>query len=310
MQPSQHVLVIDDDALRDWPLRSATEGDKEDRGRVVVVAGSAEIPGAAALAATAALRAGAGKVTIATPASIAGRMAFAMPEARVIALEETAEGGIAASAASALKEIADGTASLLIGPGLTYERSTRALTAALLSTFDDAGIVLDAGAMDVAMEDGGSISRFSRPVLLTPHAGEMAKLTGLDKKEILADCLSTARDAARKWNAVVALKGAVTHIAAPDGRIWRHDRGNFGLATSGSGDVLAGIIAGLIARGAGLEQAAAWGIALHARAGERLAERLGPIGYLAREIAAEVPALMATLSEQDGAQTAQRSARS
>ena len=91
---------------------------------------------------------------------------------------------------------------------------------------------------------------------------------------------------------MVALKGATTHIAAPDGRLWRHDGGNVGLASSGSGDTLSGIIAGLAARGAPLEQACAWGVALHARAGERLAQRIGPLGYLAREIAGEVPALL------------------
>jgi ADP-dependent NAD(P)H-hydrate dehydratase len=95
---------------------------------------------------------------------------------------------------------------------------------------------------------------------------------------------------------VIALKGAITHIAAPDARVWRHQGGNSGLATSGSGDVLAGLIAGLVARGATLEQAAAWGVALHARAGERLAQRLGPLGYLARELPTEVPSIMGSLS--------------
>jgi NAD(P)H-hydrate repair Nnr-like enzyme with NAD(P)H-hydrate dehydratase domain len=124
----------------------------------------------------------------------------------------------------------------------------------------------------------------------------MAKLTGDDKEAIAADCAGTAMRAARQWNAVVALKGAITHIAAADGRLWRHEGGNFGLATSGSGDVLAGIIAGLIARGAALEQAAAWGVALHARSGERLARRLGTLGYLARELPGEVPAIMESLN--------------
>jgi ADP-dependent NAD(P)H-hydrate dehydratase len=294
---AERVIALDDRVLCGWTLPTASEGDKEDRGRVLIVAGSTQIPGAAVLAATAALRAGAGKVTIATPASIAERMAFAVPESRVIALPETAEGGIAAAAVRKLEPLADRADALLVGPGLTYEPSTSELTFALLTSFTKPGIILDAAAMDVAMKAGGSIWRFVTPVLLTPHAGEMAKLTGADKDEIVANCLATARDAARDLNAIVALKGAVTHIAAPDGLVWRHDRGNFGLATSGSGDVLAGIIAGLVARGAALAQAAVWGVALHARAGERLAERLGPIGYVAREISAEVPAIMAALTK-------------
>ena len=288
------IIVIDDDVLRDWPLPAPGEGDKEERGRVVIVAGCAEIPGAAVLAATAALRAGAGKVMIATPASIAARLAYAVPESRVIALDETADGCIAASAAVKLEPFAEEADALLVGPGLAYGPATENLTLALLALFRNAGIILDAAGMDVAMSSRGL--RFPAPVLLTPHAGEMAKLTGLEKDAIVAHPRRTALDASRRWNAVVALKNAITHLAAPDGRLWCHDGGNSGLATSGSGDVLAGIIAGLVARGAALEQAAAWGIALHARAGERLAERVGPLGYLARELPAEVPALMAALS--------------
>jgi NAD(P)H-hydrate repair Nnr-like enzyme with NAD(P)H-hydrate dehydratase domain len=126
----------------------------------------------------------------------------------------------------------------------------------------------------------------------------MAHLSGAGKDDIEADGCAKAQVAARRWNAVVALKGAATFIAAPDGRLWRHDGGNVGLAISGSGDTLAGIIAGLAARGASLEQAGAWGVALHARAGEQLAARIGPLGYLAREIAAEVPMLMHTLGQR------------
>ncbi|WP_260498526.1 NAD(P)H-hydrate dehydratase [Aquabacterium sp. J223] len=132
-------------------------------------------------------------------------------------------------------------------------------------------------------------------MLLTPHAGEMAKLCGRDKAEVLASAGEQALAAAARWSVHVALKGPVTHLAAPDGRHWRHQGGNSGLGTSGSGDVLAGLIAGLAARGAPLAQAAAWGVALHARAGEALARRIGPLGYLARELPAEVPALMASL---------------
>jgi ADP-dependent NAD(P)H-hydrate dehydratase len=291
-----NVTPIDDDTLRNWPLPMASDGDKEDRGRVVIVAGSAEIPGAAVLAATAALRAGAGKVTIATPASIAQQMAFALPEARVIALAQTCDGVVIPDAAGVLQQFVGKTGALLVGPGLDYGESTIALARAVMGIFGDVGTILDAAAMDVASGPEGRVLRFSNPVILTPHAGEMAKLTGRDKEDIADDCGGSAHRAAREWNAVVVLKGAITHIGAADGRLWRHDGGNFGLATSGSGDVLAGITAGLIARGAALEQAAAWGVALHARSGERLAERFGTLGYLARELSAEVPAIMAALT--------------
>ncbi len=292
------IIGIDDAVLRGWPLpQPGGDGDKEDRGMVLVVGGSREIPGAVVLAATAALRAGAGKVTIATAASIAQSVAFAVPESRVIALTETRQGGVAARAARPLDELADRAKAVLIGPGLRDHDggTTCGLTEALIEKFSESGIVLDAAAMRIARTSRGKAPRFARPVALTPHAGEMAMLSGAGKEDIEKRPQVAALAAARAWNALVVLKGAITHIAAPDGRLWRHEGGNIGLATSGSGDVLAGIIAGLLARGAPLEQASAWGVALHARAGVRLAERLGPLGYLARELPGEVPAVMAAL---------------
>ena len=165
--------------------------------------------------------------------------------------------------------------------------------------------MLDACAMDVLLHlpadwPAGQPMRFERPVIMTPHCGEMAHLTGLDKDCIVGLPDAPALAAARDWNAVIALKGARTVIAAPDGTLWQHEgAGNSGLASSGSGDVLAGIIAGLLARGATEPQAACWGVALHARAGDRLAQRLGPMGYLAREISMEVPALLEQIGRQD-----------
>jgi hydroxyethylthiazole kinase-like uncharacterized protein yjeF len=134
------------------------------------------------------------------------------------------------------------------------------------------------------MDAAPHLGRFEEPVLLTPHAGEVAHLTGCGKDEVLADPERAAREAAQRWNAVIAVKGARTVIADPDGRAWLHEGGNAGLATSGSGDTLAGAIAGLCARGADLVQACAWGVVLHAQAGERLAVQRAPVGYLAREI--------------------------
>lgn len=277
------------DALERWPLPAvACDSDKEDRGRVLLVAGSREIPGAVVLAATAALRAGAGKVTIAAPESIAHALAFAVPESRVIALKETKAGAMSGS--NRLEALADDAGALLIGPGLLDDDAAADLARELLPMFPKAGVILDARAMGVVCEDG---MRFATPVLLTPHAGEMAGLTGLDKETIEAQPREAARREAGAWNAVIALKGAVTHLAAPDGTTWRHAGGNPGLASSGSGDVLAGIIAGLVARGMRLEGAAAWGVALHARAGDALARRVGPLGYLARELPGEIPALLA-----------------
>lgn len=293
-----HMVSLDSAVLRAWPLpMPCAEGDKQARGHVLVLGGSCEMPGAIILAATAALRAGAGKLTIATGASVAQLVALAMPEARVIGLRETPEGGFARAATDALDPLADQVNAILIGPGMQDEAATALLVRALLPRLDGTSVVLDACAMGIILGTGaGAPFRFEQPVIVTPHAGEMAHLTGASKDAVAQDPDGQAARCARAWNAVVALKGARTVISAPDGAMWQHAGGNVGLAISGSGDVLAGIIAGLAARGATLAQATCWGVALHARAGELLAEKHGLLGYLAREIPDEIPALMEQIS--------------
>jgi hydroxyethylthiazole kinase-like uncharacterized protein yjeF len=283
---------LDTQALRGWPLPALPEeADKEARGRVVVIGGSREIPGAAVLAGTAALRAGAGKLLIATAASVAVPMALQMPEARVIGLPETAKGGFHLDGVALLAESLRSGISVVIGPGMMEEEATCRFVAALLPKLTDCQVLMDAGAMDVITTQ----HRFEVPVLLTPHAGEMAHLTGESKERIQSEPQEIARAAARRWNAVVALKGKVTWIATPEGTLWRHEGGTSGLGTSGSGDTLAGVIGGMAARGASLAQAAAWGVVLHAQAGARLSERMGPVGFLARELPQEMLAVLASL---------------
>ena len=296
-----HMVSLDAAALRGWPLPMPSgAGDKEQRGHVLVLGGSRQMPGAVILAATAALRAGAGKLTIATGASVAQLVALALPEARVIGLDETARGGFARAAVAALDPLADQVNAVLIGPGMQDEAASAALVRALLGRLDAEAVVLDACAKGIVLnpdlDADAAPFRFERSVIVTPHAGEMAHLSGSPKEQVAAEPAMHAAAAARDWNAVVALKGARTFIAAPDGGMWQHEGGNVGLAISGSGDVLAGIIAGLAARGATLAQAACWGVAMHALAGERLADRLGLLGDLARELPDAVPALMSARS--------------
>lgn len=333
---------LDAAALGKWPLPPPSEdADKNERGQVLLIGGSREMPGAVILAGTAALRAGAGKVTVAIGHSVAMLVAQSIPEARVVGLAENPDGSIAADAVSTLIPLCSRAQAVLIGPGMQDEDATCALTRALLPHLVHASIVLDAYAMSVvrrldltaaspagagssspeteadSSEDGGAAlenpvavddaiitdGRFSAAyagrVALTPHAGEMAHVWGKDKDAVTDAAPAQAQLAATCWNAIVALKGATTHLAAPGQELWRHQGGNSGLAISGSGDTLAGIIAGLAARGAPLWQACAWGIVLHAQAGEALARRIGPLGYLAREIADEVPGLMHMLGGKE-----------
>ncbi|MGJ7523687.1 NAD(P)H-hydrate dehydratase [Variovorax sp. LT1P1] len=275
-------------ALSRWRLPDVgAAADKETRGHVLVVAGSHEMPGAALLAAVAALRAGAGKLTIAAPACVATGLALAIPESRVIGMAESRSGGFAPGGVKSLEGIAAGIAAVVLGPGMLDEARSTRFVRSVLPLFKHGVVLLDALAMSAA-----GPRAFDQTVVMTPHAGEMAHLSGMAKDAVAAAPLKVARDAAARWNAYVALKGAVTYLAQPDGGAWRFADGTPGLATSGSGDTLAGLIGGLAARGASPMQAAAWGVSLHAGAGQVLRARQGELGYIARELAGEVPALI------------------
>lgn len=292
----RQIVDVDAQLLRAWPLpQPDAAGDKEERGNVLVIAGSREMPGGLLLAATATLHAGAGKLTVATAASVARYVAIQLPEARVIELPEVGDtGGLAKSAVDRIAPLLERQDAVLCGPGMVEDTALADLVRSIAKALDGKTLILDAAAL-TEVKDSGGVAVRPRGWVMTPHAGELASLFDLDKKTVIAAPLECAKDAAARWSAVVALKGATTFIAAPDERVWRHSGGNVGLAISGSGDALAGIIAGLAARGAAPEQAAVWGVALHARAGERLAERVGPIGYLARDLSREIPSLMAEL---------------
>ena len=278
--------------LRGWPL-PALDGvhGKEDRGRVLVLGGSDEVPGAAVLAAVAALRAGAGTLQIATTRRMAPHVAVTVPEARVIGLPSTRGGEISGTAAANIRAEVGRADALLIGPGMRDAAVVRAVLAIHRSSRARATLVLDAGALKALWGARTPVS--AEKMIVTPHAGEMAKLCGLERDEVLARPLALARETAARLGVVVALKGVRTYVAAPDGTCFENTAGNLGLGTSGSGDTLSGVIAGLCARGADPLQAAVWGVHLHARAGEVLAKKVGPLGFLARELLTEIPPLLA-----------------
>jgi ADP-dependent NAD(P)H-hydrate dehydratase len=296
VKPSEPVSV-DLDLLHTMPIpHPGQASDKESRGRVLVVGSSRHVPGAVLLSGLAALRAGAGKVQLAVPESIAIPIGIAFPESGIIALPETAEGEPACEAEPALIAAAVKAKAILFGPGLMNEEACVPLVRALLER-TDAALVLDAAALGQAMSTVEKEQRRKLPPILTPHAGEMASLTGKSKDAIEADPIGTARSVAVDLGAIVALKGATTYIAEPSGRLWRNDHGAIGLGTAGSGDVLAGIIAGLLARGAEPIAATLWGIYVHAKIGETLSRDIGELGFLSRELLAEIPRTL----EQAGA---------
>ena len=287
------MVDISDDLLRSLPLPQPGEGgDKEERGRVLIVAGSPGMPGAAILAGLAALRAGAGKVQIAVGESIAPLVASGVLEGRVFSLPETGGGGLAMGASETILEQAGRADAVLIGPGLIDEPSIAKLLRRLLPELREKPLLLDAGALQALKGNGRNPEALGEKVILTPHAGEMAVLLGCEEGEVVEDPESAAANAVERFGANVVLKGEQTYIALPDGAMYRNRAGSIGLATGGSGDVLAGLMCGLLARGAAPGVASIWAVYVHALAGERLAGRIGPLGFLARELVPEFPALL------------------
>jgi ADP-dependent NAD(P)H-hydrate dehydratase len=286
------MIEITPELLRKMPLPEPGEGDKTARGDVLVIAGSRQVPGAALLSGEAALRAGAGRLRIATCTSNAAAVAVAVPEAFVIGLSETAEGGIDPSNVDELLRLVEDADCILVGPGLLDQTAVDALVRAIFErSKPDRSFVFDAVALK-AIRNAGVGKSHGQQLILTPHAGEMAGLLQCERTTVDADPQRFARQAAQTFGATVALKGARTFIAEAEANLGVCRLGNVGLATSGSGDVLAGVIAGLFARGAEPFVATCWGVFLHATAGDRLAKKVGRLGFLARELLPEIPRLM------------------
>lgn len=264
--------------LRRMPLpKPSAESDKNARGAALVIAGSEGVPGAALLAGVAALRAGAGKLQLATSKAVAIQLGLAVPEALVIPLPRS--GGIRALNPHVKKADA-----ILIGPGMDEDAPMHTLVGDVAKRMrPEATLVLDVTAIRAA-------ERIRRGII-TPHSGEMADLLDVPREEVDENAEELARLASERFGCVVALKGATSFIAAGD-EVYRFDGGTVGLATSGSGDTLAGVVTGLAALGADPLTAAVWGVWAHGTAGVRLAKRVNRVGFLARELLAELPAVL------------------
>lgn len=272
-------------------------------GSVLALAGSARYRGAALLAAEGALRAGAGLVTLASVEPVLAAASARLPECCLLPCIDGAEGGISPESLSLLRR--QKAAVLLAGPGLGYTAQstaraaeTRTLIQQLLSSFAGCA-VLDADGLNAAaglLSAGQPLPHPAGALVLTPHPGEMARLTGLSTGAVNADREGIARRFAQQWDAVVLLKGMRTIIAAPDGRCFVNPSGNPGLARGGSGDALAGILAALLACGLEAAEAAACAAWLHGAAADRAAAQRGEYGMLPQDL---FPAL-GTLFAENG----------
>ena len=285
--------LVDADLLRGWPLPELGS-DKDERGRILVVAGSRRTPGAGLLAVEAAFRTGAGKVQLATAASCAPTLAVTAPELMVTGLAEDADGNIDPGEADQVRDLADGGAVVLLGPGFLDPEAASELVERVTTGLDTT-VVLDALASAYVTGDPERIARIDATVVLTVNPTELAHCLELDQEEVEGDLARHTALLAHRTGAVVLCGGPVKLIAHEED-LWRVQAGNPGLGTAGSGDVQAGIVTGLIGRGASPAQAAVWGAFLHGAAGDRLVEKIGPVGYVARELPAELPVLLAQLA--------------
>lgn len=288
--PVDDSQQVSPDLLRAWPLPQPN-GTKYARGLVLVVGGSATTPGAAMLAGISALRVGAGRLTLAVAGSVAPHVAVAVPESGVIPLPENKSGCVVGGGAGErLPGELDRVDAVLVGPGLSDpEGSLQLLTEIAPLIPRETPVVLDAFGLTVLPDaDDDTRAALAGRLVVTPNRGELARLLGQDEVE---DVRAGVVEASRRFDAVV---GVDSFVASGD-RVWELPVGDTGLGTSGSGDVVAGAVLGLLGRGAGREQALVWGKYLHAAAGDALSMRFGRVGYLAGELPAELPLVLRSL---------------
>jgi NAD(P)H-hydrate epimerase len=269
------------------PVRSAA-AHKGHTGHLLVLAGSPGKTGAAAMAAASAVRAGAGLVTLGVPISLNPLLETMITEAMTVGLAETAHGAMDESAFETVMSLLEGKRCLAVGPGI----GTAEATGRLLNRMIEAcpvPMVIDADGLNLIAAQPSMLSTRRAAMVLTPHPGEMARLSGRSTADIQRDRIGHARAFAEKHQVHLVLKGAATLVALPDGNVFVNPTGNPGMATGGMGDVLTGLIAGLIAQGMEVGAAAVAGVFLHGSAADRLTVKKAPVGYLATDVMDEIP---------------------
>lgn len=295
--PRQHLTLGAELHRRLAPRPAAAH--KGTTGHLLVVAGATGKTGAAIMTAAAAMRAGAGLVTLGVPAALLPVVAGQLREVMTEPLAEGAPGALGAAARPALERLWKGRNCLALGPGIGTADETGALVGAVVRHCP-LPLVIDADGLNLLAADPDPLRRARGPVILTPHPGEMARLLGASTAEVQADRLAAARGLAARWRVYVVLKGARTVTAAPDGQAWINPTGNPGMASGGMGDVLTGIVAGLVTQGYPPALAARLGVFVHGVAADRLAAERGPAGFLAGEVADRVPEVLGDLAADPG----------
>lgn len=263
-------------------------GHKGDYGHLLVIAGSLGKAGAAVMAAKGALRSGAGLVTVSAPSGIVPVLQQQVFEAMCIPAGESIDGTVGMGAENEILKAASKMSACAIGPGLTTHYETVQVIRSLIQSIE-VPMVIDADGLNALADTVEALKRSKAPVILTPHPGEMARLTGLSAKDVQRDRINVARTFSAKYGVTVVLKGAGTVIATPAGDVFLNTTGNPGMATGGTGDVLTGIIGSLLAQGYRTLEAACIGVYLHGLAGDLAAEEKGESGMIAGDVIEKIP---------------------
>jgi NAD(P)H-hydrate epimerase len=287
-QASVARRLVTREQVRRWLPTRPPDAHKGRFGHVLVVGGSTGLAGAPMMAAEAALRVGAGLCSVAVPHRIYAAAASTLREAMVHPLPDAPEGCLSAESIDALLPLLQRANALALGPGWSTLPPAREALRKLLSIVQ-VPCVVDADALNCIARDPDMLPAQHPPLVLTPHPGEMARLMHTETAAVQANRLGVAAEAARRFEAVVALKGARTVVATPEGRTWVNPTGNSGMATGGSGDVLTGAIAGLLAQGLDAERGAAAGVYIHGLAGDLAAHEQGMAGLIAGDIIRYLP---------------------
>lgn len=283
-------FLLTDQLVRTWLPERAPESHKGTFGRVAVIGGAEGMTGAVALASMAALRAGAGLVTLGIPRSLHGLMEVKLTEVMTRPLAETDRKSLSRNAMEAVQSLVEWGDVVALGPGISTEPDTQSLIRELVAGLIKPAVI-DADGLNALADHTEIIERCRAPLVLTPHPGEMARLLGIKTAEVQDNRIEVVTEAAGKWGATVVLKGARTIIAGADGSLYINPTGNPGMATGGSGDVLTGIIAGLMAQGLSPEQAAAAGAFFHGLAADHAVLSKGEAGLVAGDILDALPAV-------------------
>jgi NAD(P)H-hydrate epimerase len=284
-----HLNVITARDIAQLLAPRPADSNKGMYGHVLVIGGSLGKAGAAAMAGIAALRSGAGLSTVATPRSVLDTVAGFHPELMTELLAETAAGTIASSALKRVNELSAGKTVLAIGPGISRNPQTARFVRTLVAR-SEIPIVLDADGLNAFEGHTDELNGKGRIMVITPHPGEMARLAGCTTAAVQKDRLGVARKFARKHALVVVLKGYRTLVVTPDGEAWVNMTGNPGMASGGTGDILTGIVAGLLAQNPKATLAAAMAaVHLHGLAGDVARERVGEHSLVATDLLSGLP---------------------